>query len=733
MTDVAWSLSEDMPLFGAVFVGILVALTLVLLALELRRRERGGMLIFLTGALSAALLALAVLRPVEVATRGTVIGARVVVLVDQSRRLLLPDGDATRRQRATEALERLREHFAGARLEVLGFGEGAPVPVGPDGFTVEGRPSASSDLARALEDVATAPGERPQAVVVLSDGRFSRPGPQVAREALAGATGVRGVVVHGAQVATRALRDASVRSIETAGAAVAHQPLSITVEVGCTEGLECDAVPVVVRELRQGAAPAELAQGVARVEGDSGKVDLEIVLERAGDRVVEVAIEAPRGDAVPANDRRYVTFSVTRDRVRLLHLAGRPTYDVRALRTWLKSDESVDVVAFFILRTQSDDPEATEPELALIEFPVMELFTTHLPSFDAIVLQDIDAIEYKLAQYLPAVARYVEGGGGLIMVGGPSSFAGGNYAGTPLDWVFPVEPAMGREAYDTVEIVPRYTEAGRAAPVTRAIRDFLGDDLPTMVGANRLGPARPGALVLWEHPTERAGEHAMPLLALGEAGDGRTIALALDGTHRLAFSEFAARVAGRAYGALWDGLLGWLMRDPRYEGARVELDGECIAGEPATLRVTRLPGMIGEIEAVVERLGDPARPRAMVEVQAARGDTIDVVVPAPEPGGYAARVQVGAAPPTRHDFSCESGGRAWADVRPDPERLERIAVASGGRAVTASAVGELPLPEATEVTSERRVSPVAPPWAWTLAAATVLGAHWLARRRGGLA
>ena len=101
---------------------------------------------------------------------------------------------------------------------------------------------------------------------------------------------------------------------------------------------------------------------------------------------------------------------MTRDRLRLLHVAGRPTYDVRALRMWLKSDESIDLVAFFILRTDEDNTETTDDsELALIPFPVDELFTEHLPSFDAVILQDIDAVTYKLARHLPAldhVARH---------------------------------------------------------------------------------------------------------------------------------------------------------------------------------------------------------------------------------------------------------------------------------------------------------------------------------------
>jgi uncharacterized membrane protein len=461
-------------------------------------------------------------------------------------------------------------------------------------------------------------------------------------------------------------------------------------------------------------------------------VELEVTLDRAGARVIEVAIEPPKGDEIAENDRRLLTFVVARERVRLLHLAGRPTYDVRALRLWLKSDEATDVVAFFILRGHTDDPGAEDDELALIEFPVDELFTVHLSSFDAIILQDIDAVEYKLSQYLPSLAQYVEAGGGLIMVGGPSSFAGGSYARTQLDRVLPVEPPQSQEPFDSAEFVPRYTEAGRAAPVTRALRELLGDALPSMAGSNWLGPLRSAAIALWEHPKLLAGEQPMPVLALGEAGDGRSIALGADATHELAFGEQAAEVAGRAYGALWDGLLGWLMRDPRFEAARVELVGECIAGMPATLRVLRLPGMEGNVELSLERLGADKAPPLRLEGRGSASGPVDMTVERLEPGGYTGRVRLGAAPATRHDFACERGGAAWSDSRPDPERLEKIARATAAVSTAPGDADEIPWPASTEVAAERRVSPVLPPWAWTLAASVFLGAHWIARRRGGL-
>jgi uncharacterized membrane protein len=401
---------------------------------------------------------------------------------------------------------------------------------------------------------------------------------------------------------------------------------------------------------------------------------------------------------------------------------------------WLKSDESVDLVAFFILRTNTDDTETNDDsELALIPFPVDELFTDHLPSFDAVVLQDIDAITYKLAQHLPALARYVESGGGLIMVGGPSSFAGGNYAGTALDRVLPVEMPDSDRPFDTAEFVPRYTDAGRVAPVLRSLRDLFGDELPSFPGSNTLGKARPGSLTLWEHPTRRADDKPMPVIALGEAGDGRTIALSVDGTFRLAWSELGAKAAGRGYGALWDGLLGWLMRDPRYEAARVELTHPCISGEPTTLRVTRLPGTEGKVEVSLEKLGsvDPKAVKKVVDPPPE--GPVDIPLGDLAPGGYSAKVAIGAAPPARHDFACERGGEAWADSRPDPERLKLIAEATGGRSVGADSVESLPLPESTRIAAERHVTPLLPPWVWTLLGAVMMGVHWFARRRGGLA
>jgi uncharacterized membrane protein len=727
-------------------VWLALALTLAsfaMLLVEMRQRHRGGIFIALTGFLAVSGLLAAILRPARVTARESVVGARVVVLADTSRSMALSQGGEARWQARDRAIEALARSAQKARLTVLSFGDGTPEPMP---LAISDRASerlttaaGHSDLGAAIRALAASPEERPSALIVVSDGRLDDP-PEDASDASLRALGETLRVPIDTVATTRdAPADASIRRVSTAGAAVAHVPIPLRVEVGCAGGLACDDVTVTARELRDDGPPTVLASGIAHIREGKAALDLTITLERAGARIVEVGLSPLAGDAIPDNDRRLVTFHVARERVRVLHVAGRPTNDTRALRQWLKSDASVDVVAFFILRTLTDDARASQNDLSLIPFPVDELFTEHLPSFDAVVLQDFDAQPYGLVKYLPNLARYVRGGGGLVMVGGQNSFVSGGYAGTPLADVLPVEVdgSPGATSADTSPFVPDWTPEGRAAPLLAPLRDVVGDELPEMPGANVLGPVRPGGVVLWAHPTRTTkGGAKMPVLAVGEQGDGRTIAMGIDGAWELEFSRLGSRTAGRGHGALWDGLLGWLMRDPRFEPAQIEIPGGCTAGLPWKLSARLLPtdqSAKGRVVALdVTRIDRSQSPIHAEQPTAGGSSTVEFALQPLEAGGYTARLRVGDGEATRFDFACETGGDEWADSRPAPALLERLAAATGGRFVDGVDAGALPLPKPTVVSAERRVTPVAPPWAWTLAATILLGAHWVARRRGGL-
>lgn len=410
----------------------------------------------------------------------------------------------------------------------------------------------------------------------------------------------------------------------------------------------------------------------------------------------------------------------------------------RRIRAPKASRQSGRSISFFILRTQGDEVNARQDELALIPFPVDELFTEHLKSFDAVILQDIDAPEYRLDRHFASIRDYVLSGGGLILVGGPTGFSAGGYAGSAIAEVLPTDLPTQGELIVRKPFVPSYTAAGRAAPLLGSLRLTMGESLPLMSGANVLGQPKEDALVLWEHPElyqpGQSGGERMPVLALREVGDGRTIGISVDNTHQLRFGDAGAQTGGRAYADLWEGLLGWLMRDPRYESAQVRLDGDCIAGRDQVIRVVPLPGTGDEVDVRLERLGTTTSDERVLErVERAADGSLRYVARALSEGGYAARVKVGDAPPTRSVFACEVGGESWSDTRPDVPRLQEISKTTGGMFVTADKIDQLPEPETTFVSVQRESRPLLPAWVWASAAAFFMSAHWVLRRAVGYA
>jgi|GEM_PF-314510 len=767
------AVNADLPVFATTATLVLAAVSLiVLIGIELRRRSRGSTTVAITGTFAVLALVIAVLRPVRITARHSSIGPKVLVLADTSRSMNLPSDESARgastatstqrRDVRERVLEQLRSQNAhDARFEVFGFGEGpakrrASVTQAPEPHTPlrsDGESTASdtdignrSDLSTALASIHESSEEHPQAIIVVSDGRLDSPDETASSEQLAALGARLRAPIHTIATTSRAPDDASIRQISFAGSAVAHVPFPLKIVVGCTGSVACDSVSVTARELREEGGSVELATGTAHPVDGTATLDLSVTLDRAGARIVEIAMQTPAGDSLPDNNRRWLVVNVARERIRLLHVAGRPTSDVRALRRWLKRDASVDVVAFFILRSRTSASNASVDDLALIPFPVDELFTDHLPSFDAVVLHDFDAHSNGLEKHLRNLSRYVRAGGGLIMVGGPHAFASGGYASSPLADVLPISFESARETpeSDTAPFVPAWTPQGRLAPLVAPLRAIVGDQLPVMPGANVIGDVKPGNLALWSHPTRRTSSGAaMPVLALGDQGNGRAIALAVDGTWRLEFSELGAQTSARGFSALWDGLLGWLMRDPRFEPASLELTRPCSARVPNGIKVHSTNAIQGSTSGrqtlEIEALGDQTSSKRVLRFELPpephnSPPSVTIALPGLEPGGYAARLVSSAGTTTRLHFACELGGDEWADPRPDVARLRRLAEATGGTFHLASDASLAPpLPEPTVVSTERHVAPIAPPWLWTTVATLLLGVHWVTRRRAGLA
>jgi uncharacterized membrane protein len=431
-------------------------------------------------------------------------------------------------------------------------------------------------------------------------------------------------------------------------------------------------------------------------------VTFEVTPPRVGRYVYEVSVPIVPGEAVTTNNTRSFVLRVIRDKTRVLQVAGQPSWDVRALRQMLKSDPNVDLISFFILRTQDDVALVPNDEMSLIPFPTRELFEQQLPSFDLIILQNFEYLPYGIGDYLENIRSYVEGGGGLAMLGGAASFSSGGYFGTPVAAALPVElygPFDSGPVLDTQRFTPQLTEAGAMHPVT-SLRYVAEDNLatwkalPQLDGVNLVAGAKPDATVLAVHPRlkTKSGK-PMPVIVAGDYGKGRSLVVTTDSLWRWGF--VAAQHPGddgRQYTKFWEGARRWLIQDPDLRNLHIDSDAvEYAPGAPVRVAVRllgrdyqALPG--GVVSVVVKRGADPNRAEQISESKVTVGEDGTAV---DELGGLTPGVYrvIGHATISGRQvdasdiFLVRDGGNELDRPVGDPATLDAIAKATGGSAL----------------------------------------------------
>ncbi len=286
-------------------------------------------------------------------------------------------------------------------------------------------------------------------------------------------------------------------------------------------------------------------------------------LAHAGPTVVEFAVDEAAGEISTVNNRAAAVVSGVRDRLKVLLVSGQPHSGERVWRNLLKSDPSVDLVHFTILRPPEKDDATPLKELSLIVFPVQELFETKLDDFDLIVFD-----RYALRGVLPVpyygrIADYVRRGGALLLAVGPEYAGRQGLWQTPLAEVLPAAPT-GRVVEKGFR--PQITELGHRHPVTsnlpgeRAAGDAEDDadsDAPLWGRWFRFieASANEGASALLQAPD------GWPLLVVERVGDGR-VALLLSDQIWLWARGFEG---GGPHGELLRRLGHWLMKEPELE------------------------------------------------------------------------------------------------------------------------------------------------------------------------
>ena len=203
-----------------------------------------------------------------------------------------------------------------------------------------------------------------------------------------------------------------------------------------------------------------------RVVRPGNAVNAQIPIPHAGPNIVEIEAAPIENELTTVNNRAVVSIDGVRDKLRVLLVSGEPHAGERTWRNLLKSDASVDLVHFTILRPPEKQDGTPINELSLIAFPTRELFVEKIEDFDLIIFDRYQHRGVLPILYYDYIAQYVEKGGALLIAAGPEHAGQDSIAMTPLASVLPAQPTgqVHQSAF-----YPRLSEAGKKHPVTRGL------------------------------------------------------------------------------------------------------------------------------------------------------------------------------------------------------------------------------------------------------------------------
>ncbi len=237
-------------------------------------------------------------------------------------------------------------------------------------------------------------------------------------------------------------------------------------------GIVDDLLSITVRVEDQGGPAGgetvvELRRPDGRVEGFTARIgadtEIPVTLEHAGPTILELSVDGGPSELTLSNNRAVVEINGVRDRLRVLLVSGEPHAGERTWRNLLKSDPSVDLVHFTILRPPEKQDGTPINELSLISFPTRELFEVKLHEFDLVIFDRYRRRGVLPPVYLQNIVDYVLAGGALLEAVGPTFASPYSIYRTPLGAALPGEPtgAIIERGYK-----PTVTETGTRHPVT---------------------------------------------------------------------------------------------------------------------------------------------------------------------------------------------------------------------------------------------------------------------------
>jgi hypothetical protein len=520
------------PLVPSLVLWIALAAIVVIAGLLLLGRSRGAAV--RVAALALILLALA--NPSFTREEREPLSSVAAVIVDKSPSQGF--GERTREtEQAREALVNSLKQIKGLEVRVVDAGQA-------DGET-DGTKLFGA-LSSALSDV---PTDRVAGAFMITDGRVHD---IPANAAALGFT----APVHALVTGRKDERDRRIAISAAPRFGIVGQTQTITYRLD-DQGVSGERAKIVVR--RDG----EVINERTLLSGQTANIDIDI--KHAGPNIVEIEASALENELTLVNNRAVVAIDGVRDKLRVLLVSGEPHAGERTWRNLLKSDASVDLVHFTILRPPEKQDGTPINELSLIAFPTRELFQQRINEFQLIIFDRYARQGVLPIAYFDNIARYVRAGGAVLVSAGPDYASTTSIWRTPLDSVLPAEPVGVTEK----PFYAHLSDAGKRHPVTRGLEGSASEP-PHWSRFFRTVETRNATIA-----PVMTGADGKPLLLLARYGEGRVALLLSD--HIWLWAR--GYEGGGPHLDLLRRMSHWLMKQPDLdeEALRLQIQGKDLA------------------------------------------------------------------------------------------------------------------------------------------------------------
>jgi hypothetical protein len=457
-----------------------------------------------------------------------------------------------------------------------------------------------------------------------------------------------------------------------------------------------------------------------RYEVEIGRTfDLPVTLPHGGRNVIQFTVPKAEGELTDRNNTALVQINGVRDRLRVLLVSGQPHAGGRTWRNLLKSDSSVDLVHFTILRPPDKQDGVPVSELSLIAFPTRELFMEKIEDFDLIIFDRYKRRGILPSLYLENVAQYVRNGGAVLVAAGPDFATASSLYRSPLSAVLPARPTARviEEGF-----LPMVTDIGQRHPVTAGLEPEGTDQWGRWLRQIDVETER-GNVVM-------SGIDDRPLLILDRVEEGRIALLASD----QAWLWDRGHEGGGPQLELLRRLAHWMMKEP-------ELEEEAIFAEPTGQRMRIIRRTLKDSAGPVT-VTTPSGEEVQLPLTEVSPGRFEAIYDGPEIGLYrltdgdqSAVIGLGPAAPREFEQTIATGevmqpviDSLRGGVLPLASGLPAIREVSAGRPAAGRGWIGLTPRDAFE-TRDLRQTPLLPAWLVLLLASGLIVGAWLREGR----